>query len=279
MRTMISTLGSLRSLMALILTSSATLALTAPVRAAEMPERGRPFAPTLVAQKDWSLTVTPYLWAASLNGNAAAFGIRREVDVPFRDTLKNLDFGFMGNVEYRRGRAGAYINAEYTKVSSNAHLGPLNIGVSMRSALVGAGLFYRIFEAELGDRTVFGTPRVFAIEPTAGARWTSMTARVHLGVLHVSEQEGWVDPFVGARFSYDLTDRWNVFVESDVGGFGVGSRFSVNAQAILGYRLLLAGYQTTLGIGYRVLKQDYRDGGFQWNVTQHGPLIGASIRF
>lgn len=31
--------------------------------------------------------------------------------------------------------------------------------------------------------------------------------------------------------------------------------------------------------GYRVLHQDYRDGGFQWKVTQHGPIIGASIEF
>lgn len=279
MRTMICKLNSLRRRTASIFTSLATLTLAASAQAADLSESGKPPAPAFVAQKDWSLTVTPYLWAASLNGNAAALGIHRDVDVPFRDTLKHLDFGFMGNVEYRKGLAGAYINAEYTKVSNNAHLGPFNIGVSMRSALVGAGFFYRIFEAELGGRTVFGTPRVFAIEPTAGARWTSMTARVHLGIFHLSERQGWVDPFVGARLSYDLTERWNLFVESDVGGFGAGSRFSVNAQAILGYRVLLAGYQTTLGIGYRVLKQDYRNGGFQWNVTQHGPLIGASVRF
>lgn len=276
---MIFVFGSSRVLTALVSTGLAALAVATPARAADVLERRKPLAPIFVAQKDWSLTVTPYLWAASLNGNAAVLGIHRRVDVPFRDTLKNLDFGFMGNIEYRQGPAGAYLNAEYTKVSNNAHLGPFNIGVSMRSALVSAGFFYRVYEAGLGGNTVFGTPRVFAIEPTAGMRWTSMTARVHLGFFHVSDRQSWVDPFVGARFSYDLTDRWNLFVESDVGGFGAGSRFSINAQAVLGYRLLLAGYQTTLGVGYRVLKQDYRDGGFQWNVTQHGPLIGASIRF
>ncbi|OJY04643.1 MAG: hypothetical protein BGP04_02465 [Rhizobiales bacterium 62-17] len=257
----------------------ATFTVAAPSRAADVPEPKKTLMPTFVAQKDWSLTVTPYLWAASLNGNAAVLGIRRHVDVPFRDTLKDLDFGFMGNVEYRQGPAGAYLDAQYVKVSNNAHVGPFKIGVGMRSALVNVGFFYRVYEAGLGGNTVFGTPRVFAIEPTAGMRWTSMMARVHLGLFHVSERQSWVDPFVGARLSYDLTDRWNLFVESDVGGFGAGSRLSVNAQAVLGYRLLLAGYQTTLRVGYRVLKQDYRDGGFLWNVTQHGPLIGASIRF
>jgi len=247
------------------------------VWAADVPPPPEPL-PTLIAQKDWSITVTPYLWAASLNGSVAVRGIHRDVDVPFRDTLKHLDFGLMGNVEYRQGPAGAYINAEYTKVSNNAHLGPFNIGVSMRSALISAGAFYRVYEAGLGGNTVFGTPRVFAIEPTAGVRWTSMTARAHLGFFSVSETQSWADPFIGARFHYDLSDRWSLFAESDIGGLS-GSQFSVNAQAVLGYRVLLAGYKTTLGVGYRVLKQDYRDGGFQWNVTQHGPLVGASIQF
>ena len=267
---------SLRRFAAAACISLTPIALIAPVRAADVPPP-EPL-PTLIAQKDWSITVTPYLWAASLNGSAAVRGIHRDVDVPFRDTLKHLDFGFMGNVEYRQGPAGAYINAEYTKVSNNAHLGPFNIGVSMRSALISAGAFYRVYEAGLGGNTVFGTPRVFAIEPTAGVRWTSMAARAHLGFFSVSETQSWADPFIGARFHYDLSDRWSLFAESDIGGLS-GSQFSVNAQAVLGYRMLLAGYKTTLGVGYRVLKQDYRDGGFQWNVTQHGPLVGASIQF
>ncbi|WP_186420046.1 amidohydrolase family protein [Bosea sp. CS1GBMeth4] len=62
---MMSMPGSLRGCTALLFTSLATLTLAASVRAADMSEPSRLQTPTFVAQKDWSLTVTPYLWAAS----------------------------------------------------------------------------------------------------------------------------------------------------------------------------------------------------------------------
>lgn len=232
-----------------------------------------------VSLRDWSLTVSPYMWGSSLKGDAGVKGLHARVDVPFRETMKELQFGAMGAVELRRGNLGAYINGEYGKVASDKHISRLTLGVGMKNYLVSAGAFYRIYEAELGGNTVFGTPRVFAIEPTVGVRWTRLSTKLRVGGLGISGSESWLDPFVGTRVLYDLTDRWNVAVEADVGGFGVGSRLSVNGQAFLGYRTTMLGLPTTLRAGYRVLHQDYRDGGFQWKVTQHGPIVGASIQF
>lgn len=232
-----------------------------------------------VGPRDWSLTVTPYMWAASLNGDAGVRGLHGRVDVPFRETLKELQFGAMGAVELRRGNFGAYVNAEYNKVASDKHISRLTLGVGMKSYLFAAGVYYRVYEAELGGNTVFGTPRVFAIEPTVGARWTRLSSKLRVGGFGVSGSESWLDPFVGTRVLYDLTDRWNLALESDVGGFGAGSRLTFNGQAAFGYRTTVAGLPTTLRAGYRVLHQDYREGGFQWKVTQHGPIVGASIQF
>jgi len=258
---------------------AALLTMAPPAAAADpAPARNTEVAAP-VAQRDWTLTISPYLWAASLNGDASVFGIRTHVDVPFRDTLKNLDLGVMGNVEISRGAFGAYVNGEYVDVSNDAKLGPFNIGVGMKSYLVSAGAFYRVYQAELGGNTVFGTPRVFALEPTVGARWTRLTGSLRLGGLHVSDSESWLDPFIGTRIHLDLTDRWNLFMEGDVGGFGAGSRLSLNGQAFLGYRTTLLGYKSIIRAGYRVLHQDYREGGFEWKVTQHGPIVGASIEF
>jgi hypothetical protein len=33
------------------------------------------------------------------------------------------------------------------------------------------------------------------------------------------------------------------------------------------------------GAGYRALHWDYEDGGFAWDVTMHGPMLGAGVRF
>lgn len=32
-------------------------------------------------------------------------------------------------------------------------------------------------------------------------------------------------------------------------------------------------------VGYRALSQDYADGGFRWDMTVHGPLLGLTPRF
>ena len=83
----------------------------------------------------------------------------------------------------------------------------------------------------------------------------------------------------------DLTDRWNLFAEADVGGFDVGSKVSVNAQAYLGYRMEMLGKPTILRAGYRLLYQDYENDDFtgankfRWDVSQYGPVVGFSMRF
>ncbi len=45
---------------------------------------------------DWEFTLAPYLFMASINGDAAiAVDGRTEVDLPFGDILKKLQFAFM----------------------------------------------------------------------------------------------------------------------------------------------------------------------------------------
>ena len=77
----------------------------------------------------------------------------------------------------------------------------------------------------------------------------------------------------------DLAERWAIGGEANVGGFGVGSDFTWNAQAYLGYRTTVFGRQTTFLFGYRALYQDYHHHNFEWDVTMHGPVIGTAVRF
>lgn len=238
-----------------------------------------PTLATPALARDWSLTITPYMWASSLKGDAALLGIPARVDVPFSQTLREMQFGVMGGAELRVGKFGAYVNGEYAKVASSKHLKRLTLGVGMKNYLVSGGIYYRLYEAALGGNTVFGRPRVFAIEPTVGLRWSNLESKVRNGNIALSVKQDWLDPFVGTRVTYDISDRWNFAMEADVGGFGAGTRLSVNAQGAIGYRTILLGVPTTLRAGYRVLHQDYRDASFTWKVTQHGPIIGAAMQF
>jgi hypothetical protein len=95
----------------------------------------------------------------------------------------------------------------------------------------------------------------------------------------VDSTEDWIDPLIGSRIGLDLTDNWALLGEGNLGGFGVGSDFTWNAQAYVGYQFSVLGRPTTLLVGYRALYQDYHHRDFEWAVTMHGPVIGAATRF
>lgn len=232
-----------------------------------------------VDQREWKIIVSPYVWGAALNGRASVLGVSTDVNVPFTETLENLDFAVMGNVEVSNGVMGAYFDGQYADVSTDKTIRSIDIGASMTTTMLSGGVYYRIYEAQLGGETVFGTPRTFAVEPTVGLRWTRLSAELKGAGRAVSASESWTDPFVGSRVSLDLTERWNLAAEGDVGGFGIGSRLSLNGQAYLGYRTTLFGHNSIVRAGYRALYQDYENKDFHWDVTQHGPVLGVSMQF
>jgi hypothetical protein len=239
----------------------------------------------MAPQKEWTVVVSPYAWAASLKGKGSLAGFDTDVDIPFSEIFSHLDLVAMGNVEITNDRWGVYFDGQYVKTSQQEHAFDNEIGLGIKTMTLSVGAFFVAYETELGGDTVFGKPRTLTIEPTAGVRWTQLKADVSALGVRVKKSADWTDPFVGVRVNADLTDRWNLFSEIDVGGFDIGSKLSVNAQTYLGYRTSMFGHQTIMRAGYRVLYQDYEDDDFtgankfRWDVTQHGPVIGFSMLF
>ncbi|MDM9618849.1 hypothetical protein [Rhizobium sp. S96] len=239
----------------------------------------------IAPEREWAVIVSPYVWAASLKGKASLAGFDTNVDVPFSEIFDHLDFVAMGNVEITNGQWGVYFDGQYVQTSQDEQVLAHEIGLDITTTTLSAGAFYKAYEWQLGGNTVFGKPQTVSIEPTIGLRWTELKADVEAFGLKTTKSADWTDPFVGLRVNADLTERWNVVAEADVGGFDVGSKISVNAQAYLGYRTMLMGHPTILRAGYRLLYQDYENDDFtgankfRWDVSQHGPVLGLSMRF
>jgi hypothetical protein len=238
------------------------------------------------AAAGWDVMVAPYLWAARLDGDAKVRGIEADVDVSFQDTLEDLGIAGMAIVEARKGRFGFVFNPLYVRTNSDARTGPLDAKNETDIATAGAAVFYRVAEREIG-RTESGEPRTLAVEPLIGARLnylrSEIDTKLDLAGLQARRQfdqdQTWVDPLVGVNVIAQLAERWSVRAEADIGGFGLGSDLTWNAQAILSYRWTVAGYDVLAGAGYRALHWDYEDGDFEWDVTMSGPMIGAAVRF
>lgn len=94
----------------------------------------------------------------------------------------------------------------------------------------------------------------------------------------ISQTAGWVDPFVGMRAHYNLTDRLYAVAKADVGGFGVSSDLVWQAYGALGYHLSKSG-KTTVELGYKYMAVDYAKGGFTYDVAMSGVMLNIGFRF
>ena len=79
-----------------------------------------------------------------------------------------------------------------------------------------------------------------------------------------------------------VAEDWFLTARGDVGGFGVGSDFSWNAQAGVGYEVstlftLVAQYRA-LGVDFNNDKAGTADY-LLYDTITHGPLVGFVFRF
>jgi hypothetical protein len=148
----------------------------------------------------------------------------------------------------------------------------------------GAGGFYRLGTWDLAEAPDKNTPSV-TVDTYFGARYTYLDLNLGIkGFDNVEGDEGWVEPLVGVRTRWDLSERWTVNLTGDIGGVAFGSDFAWDALGLIGYRFNLLGEINAQAFGgYRPLSQDYTGGSgnnkFQWNVTLYGPILGMVIRF
>jgi hypothetical protein len=92
----------------------------------------------------------------------------------------------------------------------------------------------------------------------------------------VSLTEYWADPYIGIGGRYNLSKAFYLTGKADVGGFGLGSKVTVQAYGALGCQGTRSIYAE---LGFRYLYHNYDDGGFLYKVSTYGPQITGGIIF
>lgn len=231
----------------------------------------------LGAQRRWVVQVTPYVWAAGIEGDVSPFrrGPTIGIEKSFSEIFDDLDFGGFVNLWARYGSVIAASDLMYVRTSDAETIG----GVPVVGA-VGAEVDTRQLNASLqAGYRVYSTPR-FTVDLLAGVRYWSVANRLTataLGMsLSIREAFDWADPIVGGRAFYRLSDRFSVQVQADVGGFDAGAELTWQVLATLNYVL---SDHFSFSAGYKILDVDYDHGGYVFDVTLRGPVLGATYRF
>jgi hypothetical protein len=243
---------------------------------------------TDVSLKDnWQITVAPYLWMLSLDGNVTVKNTKSPTSVSFGDVLDNLNFAFMGEVRVRKGRYGGYIDSIFGLLETDRETvqtsgGPARVKVEVDVVILEGGLFYRIFDSKLGEEGS-GAKTNMKLDLIAGGRWTYLETKLDIkSSPNIEGDVNFFDPIVGFTSVFDYPHNFNLIAHGDLGGFSVGSEFTWQLWATLGYRFGLFGNNNANAlVGYRALSQDYKEGSgenrFRWDVIIHGPIIGLAI--
>lgn len=256
------------------------------------------------AASGWDFRFVPYGWLISMNGTQTVRGRSTKVDASFIDILENSDslVALMGDFEARRGPFAVYGDLVWTKVGvegGSIRTRTLAPGVT---TTVGRSLELDVEMAILEVGAAYEVARTgpLAFDILAGARYWYQEVDLSFGVARMVEigdlelvggralarsgSVDWLDPVIGARIRYAVAPGHELFLRGDIGGFGVGSDFSW--QAVGGYGFDFGTYQgiTFSGVlGYRALYADYEQGEgrqrYEFDMIQHGPVLGISARF
>lgn len=261
------------------------------------------------AEDPWRAEFIMWLWLMGVDGDIGARGLVKNVSADFVDVLEATDsiIGVAGRLNIGRGRWTGFIDGMYTKIGvedvtitgadirpdANINVGPgpfdpdfdLNLGllpteidVTMEITIIDFGLSYEIAQWSMGEN--FDTLRKLTLDAYAGARFTHGEVTIDpANFSDVTNQSDWIDPIIGAKALVPFTDKLDIQIWGDVGGFGAASDLTWSATAVIGYRFKLFDLPSVVFAGYRGLGYDYTGDSLEWDLVLHGPLFGLGVAF
>ena len=289
-----------------------TVAACSVAGAADMPTKAAPLEPA-PAIPGWTFSLTPYAWAISLGGSATVKGRTSDVDANFFQILDHtqfpkglLELAALGEARYDRFALLADI--AYFKLGLGASLNRTRSFDAIGGAVgASAGLTVEMVIAEaaaayeIARWSGLTSPQSStALDFYAGGRawWQRGDLEIvasgvlnvfdlsfsRFGVVSAEKSVSWFDPVVGARIRHQFAPTWNFALSGDVGGFGVGSKFSWQVLALLEHEICRSRTVTwSAMLGYKALSVDYSQGSgltlYNFDMTMHGPIFGLTARF
>lgn len=230
--------------------------------------------PAAAQTSGWSFALSPYAWVPGITVAVDTAWGTVEVDKSSSDVLSKLDVAFMGAFEARNGRWGLIADLFYADLSQSRAT-PLGLlfsraRIETEATALSAYAAYRIHE---DDR--------LSIDLMAGLRVNAVDTELSLspGLLpgqRFGVSETWVDPLIGGRVRFAITDHWFATALADVGGLDVGSDLTWQVFASLGYQF---DDRWSVQGGWRHIAIDKEIDGRDVENDFSGPLLGFTVRF
>lgn len=232
----------------------------------------------------WQVDIASYAWAPAINGTINLRGVSAPANARFQQIIDKSDslFSYMSHIEVHDENFGAFFEPIYIDLGFKAPKNVFNSDIKTSLLYLQFGGFYRLAKG------TYGAPeehKGWSIDVVGAARYTQIDVSATFANSGFSPSGGihWAEPLIGLRGSINLSPSIEFSARGDIGGFGLGSQFAWDAQALLGYKFDLFGRAATVFGGWKALAQDYKTGSgkdqFRWNTTLNGPVLGLNVHF
>jgi len=223
-----------------------------------------------VADDNWHVGITPYLWFAGLHGTVGFGGYESGVHASFGDIFSYFNIGFMGTVEARKNRFLLPVDVMWMRLSDNKGLplspfpGVTSIKVKVDETILTPKVGYRLLDQQK-----------LKADGTIGIRYFHLGENLSLqpSNLNNSQSANWADVVAGGRITLPVSPKAAIMVLGDAGAGGANLDYQV--AGILSYKIkpsiILQG-------GWRYLDVDYQPSStFVYDMVTSGVLIGATF--
>ncbi|HMG04327.1 MAG TPA: hypothetical protein VK581_02625 [Chthoniobacterales bacterium] len=226
-------------------------------------------------------------WTSQLQGDFGVKGVISPLDITFSEILSSLDaFPIALSAELRYNRWEFFADGEYVQLHDSVRLPGLlftNADIGVKFAFWEGFVGYRVINCEKGSLSLFAGARYnyysgdLQIFDNGDPRFPIL--RDLLGIptnLRVSGSIDWVDPVVGLSGRVKICKPVSFWAKADVGGFGVNSGLTWQAQGGLEFQVTRWLFSQ---IGWRYMKYDFTSGGFTNKTDLNGPFFQSGINF
>lgn len=220
---------------------------------------------TNVHAEEWEVTLTPYIWAAGIDGDIEFGSESANVSASFSDIVENLNMTGMAMLEANNGRWVNWVQVDYLSLEGDdVEIGPFNGEIKSDVTMLAAGTGYR-----------FQTSERSTIDLMVGLRYFDMDNELRInGVGERSGGADLVDAIITLRPRFVINERWSFSPTLSIGTGDTDVVWEMAPQFLYTYSETL-----DMRIGYRNLNYNFKDGSDEVDISIAGPIIGLGIRF
>lgn len=241
-------------------------------------------SPSLASSSDeWEIMIAPYFFVANPNYDATIDGITKNVDLSFSDIWDDFDVlaGSL-HIEAFKGDWGVVVDSNFTDLDGD--FGPRdNLNAQLTQFWTDVLGAYRIKKFTLLDRP-------FTTDIMGGLRYHYLKQKGKFDLpgpggpgpgipaIRVGTSEDWIEPVIGAKSSWHLTEKWSLQAGGTVGGFDIGSASKLTwvVNSYINYQF---ARHWSFALGYRYFNMDYSKGSGQDKFGFDGYINGIMIGF